>query len=276
MYNQKTHISKLLSLVILGIMLVSSAFGFLFGSQSVYAEPIYSGVDLVSECVAEITKSTGAVYYRGQVIEIDLGGTTHKSTDTPDFTAWELTISNTQRHTSVKIDMQQALVNYLNNNLTENYIIVNDFSTNISKSSSGKKYTTGKMTITVHLNEETVQELSSLNNTATIQCEYSVYENRGDLQGAENVTKILNSINYVLQSILSPIIGVVLAVGVVFAIYLGMNLARANNSEQRDEAKKRVIYTIIGIVIGIALIVVFNLFAKFSVDWLGDANFFSL
>lgn len=277
MYNQKTHISKLLSCFILGIMLISSVFGFMFGSQCVFAEPIHSGYDLVSDGTVEITKSTGTVYYRGQTVVIDLGGEkTHESTDTPDFTAWELTVSNTQQNKSVKIDMQQALIDYLNNNLTENYITVQGFSTNLSKSTGGKKYTTGTMTITVHLNEATVSEASLSSNSYEVECEYSVYESQSDLQGAENVTKILNSINYVLQSILSPIIGVVLAVGVIFAIYLGFNLARANNAEQREEAKKRVIYTIIGIVIGIALIVVFNLFAKYSVTWLGDSNFFSL
>lgn len=275
MYNQKTRVSKIFMFMLVGVMFVSSILGLAF---SVSGDNIkVSAAD--TELSADITKSSSTVYYRGQIITIDLGdGTTPKETQTsPDFTSWEMTLYYGKK--SVKIDMQQALVNELKNDSTKDRIKVENFSTNLSKSSSSEKSTKGEMKIICYPSSETLNYLgisSGESYAVSVYKGYSIYESVNDIQGAENVTKILNGFNSVLQKVLSPIIGVAIAVGMVFAIYLGMKLAKANNAEEREEAKKRVIYTVIGIAIGIALIIIFNLFAKYSVTWLGDGNFFSL
>ena len=49
------------------------------------------------------------------------------------------------------------------------------------------------------------------------------------------------------------------ACGAVYAIYVGVKMARADSSEQREEAKKRLINIIVAIVVTIALILFFNL-----------------
>ena len=57
-----------------------------------------------------------------------------------------------------------------------------------------------------------------------------------------------------------PILIVVAAAGTIYAVVLGVNMARADSAEKREEAKKRVVNVLIGMVIIIALILLFNLF----------------
>lgn len=60
-----------------------------------------------------------------------------------------------------------------------------------------------------------------------------------------------------VYTILGPIIAVVAAAGVIWAIVLGINMARADSQDKRDEAKKRLISLIVGIAIMFLLIVFF-------------------
>lgn len=67
------------------------------------------------------------------------------------------------------------------------------------------------------------------------------------------VYTVVNSV----YTILGPIIAIVAAAGVVWAIFLGINMARADSQDKRDEAKKRLIALIVGIAILVVLIVFF-------------------
>lgn len=60
-----------------------------------------------------------------------------------------------------------------------------------------------------------------------------------------------------LTNFLVPLLIAVATAGMVYAIYLGINLVRAEDQSKREEAKKRLIWAIIGIVVmvaGIALL----------------------
>lgn len=270
MYTQKTRNSKFLFLMLALVMAITSIVGYCFGGVS------QTNVYATEEITASIAKRSGTTYYKGQQIEIDLGdGQTQSYTNVPDLEAWRINVSYGKK--VVTIDAQKALVNGLTN--TEgDQITIDDFNTNASF--SGSKYH-GEFTLTCRLSASTLEELGYSSTSAVSvsipKISYTIYESQDTFNGAENVTKILNTVNNVLQNVLSPIIAVVLAVGMIFAIFLGAKLARADNAEQREEAKKRVIYTVIGIAIGVALIIVFNLFANYSIEWLGgDGNFFSL
>lgn len=61
-----------------------------------------------------------------------------------------------------------------------------------------------------------------------------------------------------LSPILYAIMAVVAAAGAVYAIVLGVNLARAEDQSKRDEAKKRLITVLIAIAITVALVIFFN------------------
>ena len=76
----------------------------------------------------------------------------------------------------------------------------------------------------------------------------------------------LNGILNVLNDVLLPILLVLAAVGTIYAIYLGVMLAKAENAEKREEAKKRIINVIVAIVITAALIFLMYLFSN-NLDW---------
>lgn len=59
-----------------------------------------------------------------------------------------------------------------------------------------------------------------------------------------------------VMTILVPILAIVGAAGIIWAIVLGIQMARADSSDKRDEVKKR----LIGLVVGIAILVVLIIF----------------
>ena len=69
-----------------------------------------------------------------------------------------------------------------------------------------------------------------------------------------------------IESAMIPIIIVLLAISAIYAIILGVNMARAESAEQRDNAKKRIINFLIGaITIIVILVIVYVLAAKIDV-----------
>ena len=69
------------------------------------------------------------------------------------------------------------------------------------------------------------------------------------------ISELLTALNWILWVAL-VLVG---ACGAVYAIYIGVKMARADSSEQREEAKKRLINVIVALVVTIALILFFNL-----------------
>lgn len=69
------------------------------------------------------------------------------------------------------------------------------------------------------------------------------------------VDDITNAISIVLW----PMLIVVASAGSIYAIVLGVNMARADSTEKREEAKKRLINVVVGIAIIVGLILFFQL-----------------
>ena len=63
-----------------------------------------------------------------------------------------------------------------------------------------------------------------------------------------------------ISDILWPVLIVVAAAGMIYAVVLGVNMARADSTEKREEAKKRLFNVFIGLAIIIALILFMQLF----------------
>ncbi len=61
-----------------------------------------------------------------------------------------------------------------------------------------------------------------------------------------------------ISIVLYVILGIVGAAGAIYAIYLGIQLARADEQGKRDEAKKHLITVLIAIAVTVVLIVFFN------------------
>lgn len=73
-----------------------------------------------------------------------------------------------------------------------------------------------------------------------------------------------------LMSVLSTVLWVLLALvgaaGGIYALYIGIKMARAESAEQRDENKKRLINIVVSIVVVIVLILFFNTFLPMILD----------
>jgi len=82
--------------------------------------------------------------------------------------------------------------------------------------------------------------------------------------------EFLNPILSVLGAALIPILILVGTAGMIYAIVLGVKLARAETTDQRDEAKKRLINAIIALVVMIALILLLEIFVQNIGSWVGD------
>ena len=76
----------------------------------------------------------------------------------------------------------------------------------------------------------------------------------------------------VLQSIVLPVLIVVATAGVIYAIYLGVMMAKAEDEGKREEAKKRIINVVIAIAVTIVLMVLFYALIKFLPDILANAQ----
>lgn len=59
-----------------------------------------------------------------------------------------------------------------------------------------------------------------------------------------------------VKTILVPVLAIVAAAGIVWAIVLGVQMARADSTDKREECKKR----LIGLIVGIVVLVVVMLF----------------
>ena len=79
----------------------------------------------------------------------------------------------------------------------------------------------------------------------------------------------LNGILDTLNNVLFPILLVVAAVGTIYAIYLGVMLAKAENAEKREEAKKRIINAVIALGIVVVLALLMKLFVEFAPGLMG-------
>ena len=73
----------------------------------------------------------------------------------------------------------------------------------------------------------------------------------------------------VLGTVLWVLLALVGAAGGIYALYVGIKMARADSAEARDENKKRLINIVVSIVVVIVLILFFNGFLPMILDAFG-------
>lgn len=246
--SNSKNLQKILSIICLTLICFSSM--------------LFAGCSTGAETGLSLQQTFQVSYTKNQEIEVYAGnGKTELSTIVPNLTGGVLIYNYLENGAgevkSDTIDMVEAYQNFVDKKTGVYKLEIKGFSTSLS---SDKKET---KTMTLYLYTKNSSE------TQELQVKYTIYPDTEAVQGAETVTKILTTMNYVCRSILSPLIGVMCAVGTIYAIYLGIKMARANNSDQRDEAKKHVVGCVVAILIGIALIILFNLFASSSLVWFG-------
>ena len=80
----------------------------------------------------------------------------------------------------------------------------------------------------------------------------------------------VNDVVAVINSVKWPLLILVAAAGSIYAIVLGVQMARADSTEKREEAKKRVINVLIGMAIAVGLILLLSLFMTYLPTWIGE------
>ena len=83
-------------------------------------------------------------------------------------------------------------------------------------------------------------------------------ENMSGLETSQR--ELLGQVFNIISIVLWVVLAIVGAIGSIYAIYLGVQLARADEQGKRDDAKKHLITTVIAVGVTIALILVFNIF----------------
>ena len=92
-----------------------------------------------------------------------------------------------------------------------------------------------------------------------------------DLKGTTDAlgdisTKLITTVQNVMRIVMPIVLAAVLALGVFFCIKLGIAYAKAEKTEDREEAKKRLVGAIIGFGIGIVgAAVMWILFTNYSI-----------
>ena len=84
--------------------------------------------------------------------------------------------------------------------------------------------------------------------------------------------KIVKPIVDLMDTIIVPLLIVIGTAGTIYAIILGVNFARAESSDKREEAKKRIINFVIGFVVTLVLLILLLLFVKFAPSIWGEAK----
>lgn len=84
-----------------------------------------------------------------------------------------------------------------------------------------------------------------------------------------SMQKLAEDIFGYVSYILVPIMIVVGAAGIIYSIYLGVNLAKADSADKRQEAKSRMVNAIIGFVCIFVLVLLMWLFTKYAPDLFG-------
>ena len=77
----------------------------------------------------------------------------------------------------------------------------------------------------------------------------------------------------ILDAMLVPILILVGTAGSIYAIVLGVNFSKAESADKREEAKKRMINAIIGLVVTVLLLILLKLFtanAQAIADWINS------
>lgn len=69
---------------------------------------------------------------------------------------------------------------------------------------------------------------------------------------SEGLDKVTSTVRDIIEVVLPVIFAVILSIGVIYGIILGINYAKAEDTQKREEAKKRLVNAIIGF--GIAVI----------------------
>ena len=80
--------------------------------------------------------------------------------------------------------------------------------------------------------------------------------------GLTQVERIVKPIDELFDLLIVPLLTLIGAAGMIYSIVLGVQYSKAESSDKREEAKKRLVNTIIGFVVVLVLLIVLRIFTN--------------
>ena len=84
----------------------------------------------------------------------------------------------------------------------------------------------------------------------------------GDYKTSTWWTNVVEPILKLLEQLIVPLLIILGTAGSIYVIILGVQFAKAETSDKREEAKKRMIHAVIGIVVMLVLLILLYLFTS--------------
>lgn len=87
------------------------------------------------------------------------------------------------------------------------------------------------------------------------------------------VEKIVKPIDELFDVMIIPLLSLIGGAGTIYAIVLGVQYSKAESSDKREEAKKRLVNTIIGFVVVFVLLIILRVFTNNITsikDWISN------
>lgn len=79
------------------------------------------------------------------------------------------------------------------------------------------------------------------------------------------IQKVVDAVYNIVNAVIWPAMAIILTLGIIYVIILGVNYAKAETSDKKEEAKKRIINAVVGVVITLALIaIIYVLLSEFT------------
>ena len=83
------------------------------------------------------------------------------------------------------------------------------------------------------------------------------------------IQQVVDAVYNIVNKLVWPTMAIILTLGIIYVIILGVNYAKAETSDKKEEAKKRIINAVVGVVITLALIaLIYVLLGAFTSDGL--------
>lgn len=87
-----------------------------------------------------------------------------------------------------------------------------------------------------------------------------------------NLSSVSNPIIELLNSIMAPLLAIVVALGSLYCIILGVKFAKAEEPQEREKAKSHLKNAIIGFVIIFVLVLALNLLTPILATWVNSSS----
>ena len=82
--------------------------------------------------------------------------------------------------------------------------------------------------------------------------------------------KVISPVTNLIRSLLSPVVGLVVAVGLVYCVVLGVKYAKAEEPQEREKAKGALKNAVIGFLLIFVLMVALVIVTPALKDWVDD------